>query len=260
MLVLLGLVACGGSAPERYTLTGTVVEVRDDSLLVAHDDIDGFMTAMTMPLSLANPTDARRVREGDTIEGTLLVGRRTVLTDVVVSARSAAPERAARRPRAERQIAVGATFPATHIPLAGGRALTLGEDQAGPVALTFIYTRCPLPEYCPLVMRRVLGLQAALPAGARSLLVTLDPDYDTLEVLAAFGKAHGAIPGRTELGRLPKENLVGLAERAGLTAHGAGLQISHDLVLVVIDADGRVAARYRDMAWDQGEVLAHLTD
>ncbi len=247
-----------GDAPDRYPLTGTVVDVREDTLLVAHDDIPGFMDAMTMPLVLANPTDHERVREGDTIEGTLVVGRRTVLTDLVVTARSAAPAVAEPRPSAERRLEVGDTLPATPVRLADGRTLVLGPDQSGPVALTFIYTRCPLPEFCPLTMRRLLSLQDDLPAGARALAVTIDPAYDTLDVLRTYGETQGAMPGRVDLGRLPKENLPALAERAGLSVHGEGLEISHDLVLVILDAKGRIVARYGDMEWDRAEVLRHL--
>ncbi|MEN0067707.1 MAG: copper-binding protein [Myxococcota bacterium] len=256
--LLLWLVACGGSGPDSYAVTGTVIEVRDDSLIVAHDDIPGFMDAMTMPFPLANPQDRQRVSEGDTIRGTLLVGRRTVLTDLVVTARSQAPKQATPRPNAAQAIKVGELFPATPIALADGSTLTLGPDQAGPVALTFLYTRCPLPEYCPLVTQRLLSLQGSLPTGARLVAVTLDPTYDSLAVLKAYGVERGAETGRLDFGRVPGEMLVSLAERAGLTTHGKGLAITHDLMLLIIDADGRVIARYGDMAWDRAEVLGHL--
>lgn len=255
-LILLGL-ACG-EAPDRYDVTGTVVEVRDDTLLVAHDDIPGFMDAMTMPLLLANPADTERVGEGDTIRGTLVVGQRTVLTDLVVTERSNAPAVATPRPGAERRVPIGESFPGTPVQLAGGGTLTLGPAQTGPVAVTFLYTRCPLPEFCPLVMRRILSLQADLPEGARVLAVTLDPEYDSPQVLASYGAAQGATPGRIDLGRVPKENLPVLAERAGLSVHGKGLEISHDLLLMIVDRDGTVKARYRDMDWDRAEVLGHL--
>jgi len=252
------LACSGGDAPERHALTGTVVEVREDSLLVAHDDIPGFMDAMTMPLTLANPRDAARVTEGDTISGTLLVGRRTVLTDLVVTERSQAPAKATPRPGAEDAIPVGAAFPETPVRLTTGETLALGAEQEGPIALTFIYTRCPLPDFCPLVMRKMMGLQADLPDEARIVVITIDPGYDTLSVLKAYGEAQGAEPGRTDFGRVPKENLVALAERAGLSVQGEGLDISHDLVLVLIGADGRVVARYDHMEWDRDQVLGQL--
>ena len=257
-VLLLCLTLACGTAPARHSLTGTVIEVRPDALLVAHDDIPGVMDAMTMPFTLADPADGQRVRQGDRISSTLVAGERWVLTNVVVTERSVARAVAEPRPRAERRIEVGQTFGTTKLPLAGGGELVLGPNQKGPVVLTFLYTRCPLPEFCPLVTRRLLELQPALPDRARAVAVTLDPEYDTLEVLEDYGTHQGAVPGRVDFGRLPREMLLPLVERAGLTVHGKGLDISHDLVLVVLGADGRVLARYRDMHWDRAEVLAHL--
>lgn len=257
MWLWLALFACG-EAPDRYALTGTVVEVRDDALLVAHDDIPGFMDAMTMPLPLANPGDRARVSAGDTIAGTLIVGKRIVLTDLEVTARSAAAATANPTADPTKRAPIGARFPITPVPLTNGDTLTLGAPQLGPVAVTFLYTRCPLPEFCPLVTQRMLSLQADLPKNARMVAVTIDPAYDTLTVLKAYGEAQGAEPGRFDFGYVPKDMLVGLAEAAGLTVHGEGMAISHDLVLLILGPDGTLQARYNDMKWDRQEVLGRL--
>jgi protein SCO1/2 len=155
---------------------------------------------------------------------------------------------------------VGETFPSTPVLLAHGGVLTLGEgqDTGGPVALTFVYTRCPVPEYCPLVVARFQALQEQLPEGARLLAVTMDPDYDSAGVLRAFAEESAAVPGKWDFGRVPKEVLVGVAEKAGLAVHGRGLGISHDLVLVVLDAEGKVTARYDHFQWPLDELVGLL--
>ena len=252
-MTLLSLFACGPSVLE-YPVTGTVIEVRSPTeIVVAHDAIPGFMDAMTMPFTVP---DAKGLDRGDVIAGTLRVGDKTVLDGIVVT-KEAIEEPPDLAPG--EAVPEGAIFPETPVILAVGSPITIGRGQGFPLALTFIYTRCPIPEYCPLTVARFQALQAVLPQGARLLAVTLDPSFDSRGVLREFGEASGAVPGRWDLGRVPDEVLVGVAEKAGLATAGKGLGITHDLVMVVLDADGRVLKRFRDMAWDQAEVVRLLT-
>lgn len=250
---MIWLLACG-PRELAYPVTGTVIEVRSATeIVVAHDEIPGFMAAMTMPFTVA---DSAGLDRGDVIAGTLRVGDKTVLDEVRVT-KEAIEEPPDLAPG--EAVPVGAVFPETPVVLAVGSPITIGRGQGFPLALTFFYTRCPIPEYCPLTVARFQALQAVLPDGARLLAVTLDPSHDSRGVLREFGEASGAVPGKWDLGRVPDEVLVGVAEKAGLATAGKGLGITHDLVLVVLDADGRVLRRYRDMAWDQAEVVALLT-
>lgn len=263
MLLVSVLLACGGTPAEvSHPVTGTVVELRgDDVVVIDHAPIEGFMEAMVMPFTVADPALLQGVDPGEEVAGTFVVGERSYLSDLRVT-KAIAPEVAAHTPPPKRgePIPVGGLFPTTPVMLASGRPLTLGDQQdtGGPVALTFIYTRCPVPEYCPLVVARFQALQEQLPEGARLLAVTMDPDYDNRGVLNAFADKSGAIEGKWDFGRVPKEVLIGVAEKAGLAVHGRGLGITHDLVLVILDADGRVRARYDHFDWPLAEVVAHL--
>lgn len=249
-----------GAQPPRYDVTGEVVEVRSATeVVVAHDDIEGFMDAMTMPFTVSDPELLEGVDPGDRVAGTLVVARSgTVLQDLRVTEEAPPVEEP---PDLEPGEAVpeGAIFPSTPVVLAEGSPVTIGQGQQGRWAVTFIYTRCPIPEYCPLVVSRFQALQEVLPEGARLLAVTLDPDHDSRGVLRDFGEQSGAEPGKWDLGRVPKEVLFGLAEKAGLKVHGRGLGITHDLVMLVLDEEGRLVKRYTDMKWDLAEVSKLLT-
>jgi protein SCO1 len=255
----LWVLGCSSELPTTsHSFTGTVVELRGaDVVVIDHDEIPGFMEPMIMPFTVSDAGLLVWVDLGEEVAGTLVVGP----TSSMVTALTVTKELAVPAPAepVERGVAVeeGAMFPRTPVLLAKGRPLTIGEGQSsgGAIALTFIYTRCPIPEYCPLVVSRFQALQEQLPEGARLLAVTMDPDYDTASVLAAFGEEAGAVPGRWDFGRVPKEVLIGVAEKAGLAVHGRGTGISHDLVMVILDAEGRVVRRYRDFAWDMGEVV-----
>ncbi len=262
MPLLLLLAACGAPEP-RFEVTGEVVEVRSlTEVVVAHDDIDGFMDAMTMPFTVADPKGLEGVAPGDRIAGTLVVARSgTVLQDLRVTARAPEPEPAEAPPDLAPGQAVpeGAIFPGTPVILAKGSPITIGQGQEGRIAVTFLYTRCPIPEFCPLITSRFLALQQVLPQGARLLAITMDPEHDSRGVLRDYAEEHGAEPGRWDLGVVPKEVLFGLAEKAGLKVHGRGLGITHDLVLLILDEDGRLIRRYDHMQWDQAEVVGLLT-
>jgi protein SCO1/2 len=142
--------------------------------------------------------------------------------------------------------------------LAAGGSTVFGEGQEGRVAVTFLYTRCPIPEYCPLTAARFGALQEVLPAGARLLAVTIDPEHDTRSVLRDYAASVGAVPGRWDFGRVPDEVLVGVAEKAGLRTDGKGTGITHDLVVIVLDEQGRLIRRFRDMKWEQDELVGLL--
>lgn len=255
------LAACGAPEPRTFPVTGQVVELRPPSTVVlAHDEVEGFMQPMTMPFEVVPPGVLEHLDPGDRVAGTLVVGEATHLGDLVVVQEAPPPAPRERPPKLEpgQSVPVGSLFPTTPVRLAEGSPIELGVGQKGAVVLTFLYTRCPIPEYCPLVVSRLQALQPQLPADSRIVAVTLDPGFDTPSVLAAFGREHGAEPGRWDFGLVPGEVLVGFAEKAGLRSHGKGLGITHDLLLLVLDADGRVVARYRDMEWSAQEVLAHL--
>ncbi len=255
---LLVWLACA-SAPPSWPVTGMVVEVRGPTeVVIAHDEIPGFMPAMTMPFTVADPALLAGVDPGDAVAGTLTVGKAaTRLTALAVTA-----ERAPEAPpdlAPGQAVPVGAIFPETPVMLASGGSIVVGQGQEGRVGLTFVYTRCPIPEYCPLTVSRFQDLQAHLPAGARLLAVTVDPEYDTRRVLQAYAESVGAVPGRWDFGRVPDEVLVGVAEKAGLRTDGKGTGITHDLVVVVLDEDGRLIARFDDMAWSRDQLVALLS-
>lgn len=253
--------ACGASQPSAYPVTGEVVEIREDGqIVIAHDPIEGFMEAMTMPFTVAEPDELRGIGPGDRIAGTLTLEGGTRLRQLRVTQPAPAPAPVEGPPELApgEAVPVGAIFPRTPVVLARGSPVTVGQGQRGRFAVTFVYTRCPIPEYCPLVVSRFQALQAQLPAHARLLAITLDPEHDTRSVLRDFAEASGAQPGRWDFGRVPGEVLFGLAEKAGLQTHGKGLGITHDLVLLILDEQGRLVQRYTDMDWELQEVVALL--
>jgi len=126
--------------------------------------------------------------------------------------------------------------------------------------LTFIYTRCPLPEACPAVMLKLKSLEQQLDAAAvdaRLVAVTLDPAYDTPDVLATYAQAQG-LGARWSLVRMESEPLQNLAMLSGMAVLEQDGQIVHGLRVLVLDAEGRLVQRLDGLEWALEGVVGAL--
>lgn len=254
MLTLLTLLACDLlDDSEEFPITGRVLEVREGGeLLLEHDEVPGFMAAMTMPLDVAPPAYGE-YRPGDVIRGTLVVsGERTRVVEVrIVGHEQLKPLGTAMDPEP------GSVLPAVALPSTAGE-LTVGAGQGTPTVLTFLFTSCPVAEYCPLLASKLAQLQPLIKGRARIVAVTLDPARDSLEVLAEYGAGYGADPEVWHFARLDVESLDGLLRLVGGVRVEDPETITHNLRLLAMDAEGRILGLYPDNTWDPAAVAAHF--
>ncbi len=248
-------IACG--ADPAYIVEGTVVEVRPPAAVVLdHEKIPGLMDAMVMPFDVADPASLTGLSPGDRVVARYELGREGgKLTRIRVTARGQAPEGA----DGPLPLRIGDVLPAVELPAHDGKTIALGPEQADRVALTFVYTRCPDPAFCPAMFARLQALDAALAdaAGVRLVAVTLDPDHDTPEVLTAHAAKLG-LSDRFALVRAP--DLESLAMRAGLPVvrTEGSWEVAHGLRLLVLDRGGRLVERYDDVRFPFDRVVSQL--
>ena len=194
LLLVLSSAACSTDATlglRRYQLTGVVVgRETPPRIVVEHDAVNGFMPAMRMAFEIGDPA-APPLNMGDRIAATLVLSdTRSWLENVKVTARAGAP---ATRPPEARAVP-GTVVPDLTLVNQNGEPFTL-RDAGGRVRIvTFIYTRCPLPDFCPLMVRNLEAVRRrASEEGLSSRLallgVTLDPAFDTAAVLRAYGES-----------------------------------------------------------------------
>jgi len=151
-----------------------------------------------------------------------------------------------------------------------GRAIHLGQFRGKALLVTFIYTRCPLPDFCPRVTRnfaevdkRVMG-DPALRGKTHLLCVSFDPAHDTPERLRAYGATYigsdakgafadwdFAVPEKPVLVEMAKWFDVGIT-------HGADDSITHTLSTTLIDAKGKVVRFYPGNEWTVEDVMGDL--
>jgi protein SCO1/2 len=269
-VLALGLAACGPQA-KQYPLEGQVLAVRPETqqLLIKHGDIPNFMPGMTMAFRVAEPGLLDGRVAGDLVKATLNVSETDAWISTVEKTGTAPlPEVPAETVAARAELLEpGATAPDTALTDERGQALRLSAWRGSAVAVTFIYTRCPLPQYCPMLDRRFEEVQrlakadAALAGRIRLLSVSFDPDADTPPILTAHARKLHADPEMWRFATAPRDEVDRFAVRFGVNViRETDGTITHNMRTAVIDPAGRVTALLDGSQWTAPELLAHLRD
>jgi protein SCO1/2 len=267
--------SCKGKAPagggQRYPLAGKVVEVDvpGRTVTIAHHDIPGFMPAMTMPFVVLerDAVTLAGVGPGDEVTADLVSADSRFWLEQLTVVRKGAPDPTARQAPPVRQAKEGDALPAVVLVDQDGRPFRLATLRGKAVALDFVYTRCPLPDYCPLLMRNFQRAEALLRAepalAARTHLVTVsfDPKHDTPQVLRRFGA------GFQQTRPLFAHWTLATGEEQAIRTLGQALELdyveesqsfTHNLRTAVVGPDGRLRRLFRGNGWSPEELVAEL--
>jgi protein SCO1/2 len=238
--------ACGA---RRYTGSGLVLDVDRAAATVtlSHERIPGYMDAMTMPFAVRDAALLDAVRRGDRVAFRLAVGRRESRLDRlrVTSARPVEPS-SWQDPVLATVVEPGGAVPEFELTDQHEARVSLGGFRGAVVAVNFIYTRCPLPDYCPRMTRHFATLErrfaAALGKDLVLLSVTLDPQHDTPEVLAAYARRSGVASGAWRFLTGDKREVMRVCGLFGIEFWPDEGAITHNLITAIVDRGGRLAA------------------
>ena len=241
------------AAPKQYKLTGVVREIDKESgqVMIRHDEIPGYMKAMTMPFDLKGKEVLGDLFVGDEVEGVLVVKADDIELNDVVITRPAEPSALNFGPNGLEIKSKPATLlPGEEVPdfkviLQDGTPAKLSDYRGKLVVLTFIYTRCPLPNFCPLMDRKFGELAARLQPlpkadQVRLLSVSFDPEHDTPAVLASHAKSRGAKMPLWTYAVASHEELGKFGPKLGLMYGPTEKEIMHNLSTAVIGPDGKL--------------------
>ena len=248
----------------RLPVTGVVVAAPDGrEVQIAHDDIPDYMPAMTMAFTLAD--ESVRLAPGDRVRFRLRVGSGpTLAEDVAVTGRGAPIPVEADAPPPPARLKRGDTIAPFALIDERGRAFTDADLRGHQTVVTFIFTRCPVPEFCPLITTRFKALQAtlardrSLPRDTQLLSITLDPAFDTPAVLEAYGKAMGADPERWRFAGGDGDAVQQVARAFSVYVEKNGALLDHTLATALVDRRGRIVEIWRGNGWKLDEVTAAL--
>jgi protein SCO1/2 len=258
-------VAAACARVREYELRGQIltVDTARRELTIKHEDIKGFMPGMTMPFKVDDARSLAQRKPGELIRATLVIEDDTGYLKDITSLGQAALTEPPPPPRVD-VLAPGDQVPDNTLLDVDGRAHTLAEWRGKLLAVTFIYTRCPVPDFCPLMDRRFGEVQrlvagdAALRGRVRLLSVTFDPEHDTPTVLAAHARKAGADPEVWSFLTGERAELTAFSARFGVTllpdtTHP--LEIVHNLRTAVVDDRGRVIRILNGNEWTAENVI-----
>ena len=268
-LVALTATACNQDpASRRYELHGQIlrIDAERQELLVDHEDVEGFMPAMIMPYKVQDIGLLEGKQPGDLITATLVVEEVNAYLSSLTTTGHAPIRTAEAGPviTATDLLNNGDVVPPTTMVDQQGTLMSIESLRGHRVALTFIYTRCPLADFCPLMDQRFANLQQEITrspdlADVRLVSVTLDPEFDTSDVLHAHATALDADPDLWHFVTGDLDEVLGFAKRFGVVAEPeASDSLLHNLRTAVIDPEGRLVTAYSGNMWTLAELVADL--
>ena len=261
--------ACGGPPPRQYELRGQILAIRPEAneVLIKHGDIQNFMPGMTMPFKVRDGRLLQGTAPGDLVTAQLVVATNEAWIAAIEKTGSAPLETVAAMPPAAfvTPLAPGDLVPDASLTDQDGRAVSLKDWRTSAVVVTFIYLRCPLPQFCPLMDRRFADVQqriradGAIASRARLLSVSFDPDADTPALLKAHALKVGADQSRWTFATAPRVTIDRFAASFGVNViREADRTITHNLRTAVIDPDGKVVAVYNGSDWTVDQIVSDL--
>jgi protein SCO1/2 len=264
------------AAAQHYPVRGVVVSVEpaSQSVELRTETIPGFMEAMTMLYRVSDPAAVGELHAGDKIAATLDVGSAESngdmqLSGVVVIAQA----RPDYKPAVQYHVpAVGDLVPDLTLLNQSAKKIHLAQFRGKVLLLTFVYTRCPLADFCPRMGRNFAEIDKSLSgdpklyAATHLLSVSFDPAYDTPKVLRSYGEAvtgrytqetfahwDFAAPNPADLPRIEQFFDLGVTP-------GENATLQHSLSTLVIGKDGKVVAFYPTNDWKVADVLAKVKE
>jgi protein SCO1/2 len=246
---------------KSYAARGIVKAIATDgrSATIKHEEIPGYMKAMTMELSVRNTNEFAGIAPNDEITFMLCV---TDTDDWIEDVRFVAhhigetTNGVIRFQAPNLTLNIGDTLGDYEFTGEDGKTFHLSDFRGKAVVFTFFFTSCPLPEFCPRMnknlaeARTLLGAQTNAPANWQMLSVSFDPDLDRPEVIASYGKFYrGGDTNRWLFAVASTNTLAGLSPKVGLNFWREGGTISHNLRTVVLDADGKIFEQFNGNDW-----------
>jgi protein SCO1/2 len=273
-LLLAPLTALCGDLPTNATATtyavkGVFKEAKSGgrTAVIAHENIPGYMEAMTMPFNVKSPAEIRTLEAADVITFRLSVTDTDDWIDQVKKIGRARPRTIAEAGpsmRADSLGDVGAGEPVPECVLTNqaGRRIRMADFKGQALAFTFFFSRCPLPTYCPRMHDNFAAVQHALAEGTRTnwqlLSISFDPAFDTPQQLSDVAARQKVDPTHWNFATSSSAEVRKLGGSFGLEFWRENGTLNHNLRTVVVNTEGRVQRVFRGNEWQPAELVAEM--
>jgi protein SCO1/2 len=257
----------GCTRSREYEIRGQVlaIDVARRVITVKHEDIRGFMPGMTMPFRVRERALVDGRTPGELIRATLVIETSDTYLKAIERIGSA-PLVDALPVRVD-PVEPGNVVPDVNLVDDTGRPRRLADWRGHVVAVTFIYTRCPFPDFCPRLDQQFAEVQRAISEDdglrrrVRLLSVSFDTAFDTPAVLAAHARKVGANPASWSFATGDSTEIATFAARLGVSVvrnSPSPSDIVHNMRTAVIDGDGRLVKIVNGAEWTTSDLVAEL--
>ena len=282
-----GMVSCGKRVSEQkpehraastniqtYSVKGVIKELKpaDRTVVIKHEEIPGYMSAMTMPFEVKDPKELSGLQPGDQVTFRMLITDidgwidqiRKISTTEVAQPR---PAETVRRVRIVDPLKIGDPIPNYPFTNELNQPISLGQFKGQALALTFIFTRCPFPNFCPRMSSNFAEAYKNLsgatggPTNWHLLSISFDPEFDTPAVLKGYAKRYQYDTNHWSFATGAWIEIDAITEQFGLefSRSQTGIGWDHKLRTVVIDAAGKVQKVYAGNEWKVEDLVEEMT-
>jgi len=259
-----------GTNRQLFQVKGVIVKVapREKSVEIKHEEIHGYMPAMTMPFDVKDTNELAGLAPGDSVvfrmivtdtEGWIEQIRKLGSTNSVPTAGNF------RLVRDVEPLNIGDRLPEYHFTNQLGQAFSTADFKGQALAITFLFTRCPFPTFCPKMANDFSETQQSLISAGNFtnwhlLTVSFDPEFDKPVVLKSYAERYHYDPAHWTFATGDLVEITAIAEQCGLNFwHDETGSISHNLRTVVFDASGRLQKIFTGNTWKTEELVAEMT-
>ncbi len=268
--ILLGSVLSGCSKKKEtdlvtFKLIGEVISIDKPAkrVTIAHEEIPNYMMAMTMPFKVKDTTLLANLAVGDSVQGTLAVSRtESWLETLFVIGKGEAKEPSAEDILFHKLFKEGEPMPDFALTNQDGKHIRFSDYKGKALAFTFIYSRCPLPDFCIRMsnhfarLQKMLSKEKNLDGKWHLLTISFDPAYDTPAVLKKYGKNYGADFSTWDFATDSLSTITKLADGLDLTTQqDEGGLIAHNLRTVLLDQKGNLVKIIKGNEWAPDDVV-----
>ena len=258
-----------------FQVRGVVKEIPETGtrIRIQHEEIPEYMPAMTMPFNVESREAVSHIKEGDTVSFTLHVTESRSWIDKLEPAKAGKnpgemPSLSSfRQVRDVEPLAVGDPMPNYPFTDQYNKPLNLDNFRGRVLVMTFIYTRCPLPDFCPRMSMHFRSAYEAIrkdtnaPDNWHFLSITFDPAHDTPDVLRNYAKAYSYDPDKWSFVTSEIIEIDAITEQFGLMFNRSELSPTdwdHNLRTVIIDPHGTIHKIYIGNTWTPEVLVSDL--
>jgi len=237
---------------------------------IKHEEIPGYMPGMTMPFDVRDTNELTGLQPGQTVSFRLIVtatdGWIDHLQPVAAKPEPASAISTSTPPiRVVQALQLHEPLPEYHFTNQLGQAVSTTQFKGSALAITFLFTRCPFPTFCPRLANDFEEAQQKLltlpggPTNWQLLTISIDPEFDRPEVLKAYAEVHHYDPAHWSFLTGDLADVSAFGDLFGLAFwHDSNGSITHNMRTAVIDTDGRLQHVFEGKDWTSAELVAEL--